>query len=54
LEGRGRRLADADLFIAAIALAHGARLVTGNRRHYERIAELEIEDWMRDGDDAPG
>lgn len=41
------RLGDADLLIAAIALANGASLVTGNRWHYERIANLRIEDWIR-------
>jgi len=33
--------------IAAITLAHGAALVTGNRRHFERIDGLRIEDWLR-------
>ena len=47
LERAGMRIADADLFIAAIALANGASLVTGNRRHYERIENLRIEDWIR-------
>ena len=47
LERAGRRVADADLMIAAIALAHGASVVTGNRRHYERIGGLRIEDWIR-------
>jgi tRNA(fMet)-specific endonuclease VapC len=47
LERAGNNLADADLLIAAITLARGARLVTGNRRHYERIPELNIEDWIR-------
>ena len=54
LERRGRMLADADLFIASIALAHQAALVTGNRRHYDRIPGLRIEDWLRgsaDGED---
>jgi tRNA(fMet)-specific endonuclease VapC len=50
LERAGTLLADADLLIAAIALARGAGLVTGNRRHYERIAELRIEDWIRGPD----
>ena len=48
LERTGMRIADADLLIAAIALANGASLVTGNRRHYERIENLRIEDWIRE------
>ncbi len=48
LERDGRRLADADLFIAAVTRAHDAVLVTGNRRHYQRIPGLPIEDWIRD------
>ena len=50
LERAGTLLADADLLIASIALARGAGLVTGNRRHYERIPELRIEDWIRGPD----
>lgn len=50
LERAGTLLADADLLIAAIALARGTGLVTGNRRHYERIPELNIEDWIRGPD----
>lgn len=47
LERAGMRIADADLLIAAITLANGASLVTGNRKHYERIEDLRIEDWIR-------
>lgn len=47
LRARGIPLADADLFIAATALARTATLVTGNRRHYERIPGVAIEDWIR-------
>ena len=47
LERAGMRVADADLTIAAIALAHGASVVTGNRRHCERIQDPRIEDWIR-------
>jgi tRNA(fMet)-specific endonuclease VapC len=46
LETEGRRLADADLLIASIALAHGAVVVTGNARHYDRIDGLTIESWI--------
>lgn len=48
LERQGQRLADADLFIASIALAQGAILITGNLLHYQRIVGLRIEDWIRD------
>lgn len=47
LERAGQTLADADLFIASIALAKGASIVSGNRRHYERIEGLRLEDWIR-------
>ena len=47
LERAGMRIADADLLIAAIALARGASVVTGNRKHYERIKGLRTEDWIR-------
>ncbi len=47
LERTGNILADADLLIAAITLARGAILVTGNRKHYDRIPQLRIEDWIR-------
>ncbi len=47
LQARGEGLADADLLIASVALARGAIVITGNRRHYERIPGIEIEDWIR-------
>ncbi len=47
LERGGNILADADLMIAAITLARGASLVTGNLRHYARIDGLRLEDWIR-------
>jgi len=43
----GRLVADADLFIAAISLSRGATLVTGNRKHYDRIPGLALENWLR-------
>jgi tRNA(fMet)-specific endonuclease VapC len=43
----GQPVADADLFIASIAMAHGATVVTGNHEHFARIEGLRIEDWIR-------
>ena len=48
LERQGQRLADADPFIGAIAVVQRATVVTGNRRHYERIPGVTIESWIRD------
>ena len=47
LEQEGNRVADADVFIAAITLSRAAVLVTGNRKHFERMPDLGIEDWIR-------
>lgn len=46
LERQGTPLADADLRIAAIALANGFTLVTGNERHFQRVAGLSLENWL--------
>lgn len=46
LERAGQLVTDADLLIASVCLAQGAILVTGNRRHYERVAGLIQEDWI--------
>lgn len=45
LRKRGEPLDDIDLLIAGTALANGLVLVTDNRRHFDRIHELEIENW---------
>ncbi len=47
LEKQGQRVADADLFIGAIAASKQATVVTGNRRHYARIPGVTMEDWIR-------
>ena len=46
LERRGTPLADADLRIGAIALARGLTVVTGNVRHFGRIPDLSVENWL--------
>ncbi len=49
LESTGERVAEPDLRIAAIVLARDATLVTGNVRHFARIPELRVENWLIDG-----
>lgn len=48
LERQGRRLDEPDLRIAAIARSRGLTLVTGNVRHFERVPELTVENWLVD------
>lgn len=45
LNREGRRIADMDLAIAAIALHHQCILVTHNQKHFSKIPELLLEDW---------
>lgn len=40
------RLGTMDLKIAATALVNQATLLSGNRRHFERVPGLRVEDWM--------
>jgi len=48
LESDGRRLAEPDLRIAAIALSRKATLVTGNVGHFARVPGLRVENWIAD------
>jgi tRNA(fMet)-specific endonuclease VapC len=41
------RIGAEDLKIAAIVLAHHATLVTSNRRHFDQVPGLQVEDWNR-------
>lgn len=45
LKQRGQLISDADLIIAATAVAHGLVLVTSNTSHYARIAGLHLDCW---------
>jgi tRNA(fMet)-specific endonuclease VapC len=46
LERAGRPLDEPDLRIASIALANDLTLVTANVRHFSRVPELAVENWL--------
>lgn len=41
-----KKIGRADLLIASIALANRATLVTRNVRHFQRISNLKLENWV--------
>ena len=47
LEKAGTPVATHDLMIASIALSANLVLVTGNTRHFKRIPDLRVEDWIQ-------
>lgn len=47
LERGGMSLSEPDLRIASIALVHRLTVVTGNVRHFSRISNLQIENWLQ-------
>jgi len=46
LETEGKRLDEADLRIASIALVADLTLVTGNVKHFSRVPGLRVENWL--------
>lgn len=48
LRKRGRPLDDVDILLAGVAIANGLVLATHNRKHFDRIARLEVNDWAAD------
>ena len=45
LETHGKKIGQNDLMIAAMAVAHGAVLVTQDMKHFPRIQRLHMESW---------
>jgi len=45
LKKDGRLIDDSDILIGASCIAHGYTLVTDNTRHFNRIDNLQIENW---------
>ena len=46
LEQKGQRIDEIDLFIGAVALHNHCVMVTHNVKHFERISQLEVENWL--------
>lgn len=46
LESGGKPLAEPDLRIASIALSHDLTVVTANTRHFARVPDLSVENWL--------
>ncbi|MHC5745028.1 MAG: PIN domain-containing protein [Nostoc sp.] len=42
----GQTIAEFDLLIASVAIAENYTLVTNNIRHYSRISNLQLENWI--------
>jgi tRNA(fMet)-specific endonuclease VapC len=47
LEINGVPLADADILIAATCFSRCNKLITGNIKHFDRIENLTLENWIR-------
>jgi predicted nucleic acid-binding protein len=47
LVGSRQILPDADILVAATGLVKCTRLITGNLRHFQRIAGLTVENWIK-------
>lgn len=46
LESRGEPIGLPDVLIAATALANGLTVVTANTRHFRRVPNLKVENWL--------
>jgi tRNA(fMet)-specific endonuclease VapC len=49
----GKPIGDVDLLIAGIAASRGLKVVTNNTEHFERIADISLENWLRLPDVSP-
>jgi len=46
LEKNGDIISNTDMQIASIAIDNNLTLITGNMRHFQRIKDLQIENWL--------
>jgi len=49
LESSGRPIGPYDMLIAGHARSRGLILATNNRREFERVPDLRVEDWLQEG-----
>jgi tRNA(fMet)-specific endonuclease VapC len=47
LKNQGTLIMDADILIAASAIVRGMKIVTNNERHFQRIPNIQVENWLR-------
>ena len=48
LRTKGKIIEDFDILIASIAIVNSCILITNNTDHFERIDDLQIENWLID------
>ena len=46
LAAKGKPIGDRDILIASHALSLGMTIVTHNTKEFERVPDLELEDWI--------
>ena len=47
LENQGKKIGEFDLLIGSCAVYNNLVMVTSNIKHFERIPDIEIEDWAQ-------
>ena len=45
MRNKGSPIADFDLLIASVAVAHGESILTRNKKHFEKVPGLLIDTW---------
>ena len=48
LRSKGKIIEDFDILIASVAIVNSCILITNNTDHFERIDDLQIENWLID------
>ncbi len=47
LEACGQTIGNIDMLIVAHAISQGMILVTNNEKHFQRVSDLNIENWTK-------